>query len=315
LAQAELFTAILGQVLNLPFSTLSGSVEFLSMSSVECRSCGDFAEVVAFSIAGNVIFGPSRVEASSSVWDLKLSILETNQKDASLHSVMLLHGARGLKNGEEIGSCSERPIQLTAVFSAEIREGVVMKFAGAFGFVHSADVAKDHPLRDVFLHKNDCHGFRPEVGLKVRFTLTLDEKRGYPKAVKVASLNERLERDSMAMPSRQARQAREGERARMAGRVLERPLPGQRVPALACVGGLGAPLDVNMLAAAPPSVQKQMLGERLFPAIARLQPELAGKITGLMLELLDNSELLILLESDQELRVKVEEAMRVLMQI
>jgi polyadenylate-binding protein len=54
-----------------------------------------------------------------------------------------------------------------------------------------------------------------------------------------------------------------------------------------------------------------MLGEKLFPAIARLQPELAGKITGMMLEM-DNSELLILLESEQQLRFKVEEALRVL---
>ena len=30
------------------------------------------------------------------------------------------------------------------------------------------------------------------------------------------------------------------------------------------------------LAAAPPQVQKQMIGEKLFPAISKYQPELAG---------------------------------------
>jgi hypothetical protein len=35
-----------------------------------------------------------------------------------------------------------------------------------------------------------------------------------------------------------------------------------------------------MLAAATPEQQKQMIGERLFPLVAKLQPELAGKITG-----------------------------------
>jgi len=75
--------------------------------------------------------------------------------------------------------------------------------------------------------------------------------------------------------------------------------------------GPGAPLSASALAAAPPSVQKQMIGEKLFPAIAKHQPELAGKITGMMLEM-DNSELLILLESDQQLKNKVEEALRVL---
>lgn len=71
------------------------------------------------------------------------------------------------------------------------------------------------------------------------------------------------------------------------------------------------PLTAAALAAAPPAVQKQMLGEKLFPAIAKMQPELAGKITGMMLEM-DNSELLILLESEQQLRYKVDEALRVL---
>merc|ERR1719311_1182436 len=73
----------------------------------------------------------------------------------------------------------------------------------------------------------------------------------------------------------------------------------------------GAPLNAASLAAAPPGVQKQMLGEKLFPAIAKLQPELAGKVTGMMLEM-DNSELLMLLESEQQLKIKVDEALRVL---
>mmetsp|Transcript_9105 Transcript_9105/g.21804 ORF Transcript_9105/g.21804 Transcript_9105/m.21804 type:complete len:639 (-) Transcript_9105:56-1972(-) len=71
------------------------------------------------------------------------------------------------------------------------------------------------------------------------------------------------------------------------------------------------PLTVTSLAAAPPGMQKQMLGEKLFPLIAKLQPELAGKITGMMLEM-DNQELLILLESDDQLKLKVDEALRVL---
>jgi len=70
-------------------------------------------------------------------------------------------------------------------------------------------------------------------------------------------------------------------------------------------------LTASALAAAPPGAQKQMLGERLYPAISKFQPELAGKITGMMLEM-DNSELLIMLESDQQLKMKIDEAMKVL---
>mmetsp|Transcript_26899 Transcript_26899/g.62468 ORF Transcript_26899/g.62468 Transcript_26899/m.62468 type:complete len:645 (+) Transcript_26899:168-2102(+) len=75
----------------------------------------------------------------------------------------------------------------------------------------------------------------------------------------------------------------------------------------------GQQLTAAALAAAPPPVQKQMIGERLFPAISKYQPELAGKITGMMLEM-DNSELLILLDSEHQLKAKVDEALRVLEQ-
>jgi polyadenylate-binding protein len=71
------------------------------------------------------------------------------------------------------------------------------------------------------------------------------------------------------------------------------------------------PLTASMLAAAPPQEQKQMLGERLFPLIQRMYPELAGKITGMLLEI-DNSELLHMLEHNESLKAKVEEAVAVL---
>ncbi|XP_064484190.1 polyadenylate-binding protein 4-like [Ornithodoros turicata] len=71
------------------------------------------------------------------------------------------------------------------------------------------------------------------------------------------------------------------------------------------------PLTASMLAEATPHDQKQMLGERLFPLIHRMYPELAGKITGMLLEI-DNSELLHMLEHNESLKAKVEEAVAVL---
>merc|ERR1719155_385423 len=101
--------------------------------------------------------------------------------------------------------------------------------------------------------------------------------------------------------------------------MMRPPMPMQQMPprpaaapqAPQQASNPNAPLNAAALAAAPPNVQKQMIGEKLFPAIARYQPELAGKITGMMLEM-DNSELLILLESEQQLKNKVDEALRVL---
>ncbi|KAJ8887848.1 hypothetical protein PR048_014066 [Dryococelus australis] len=63
------------------------------------------------------------------------------------------------------------------------------------------------------------------------------------------------------------------------------------------------PLTASMLAAAPLQEQKQMLGERLFPLIQHMYPELAGKITGMLLEI-DNSELLHMLEHHESLKAK-----------
>ncbi|KAK8963501.1 putative polyadenylate-binding protein [Platanthera guangdongensis] len=67
----------------------------------------------------------------------------------------------------------------------------------------------------------------------------------------------------------------------------------------------------SMLAAAPLQQQKQMLGERLFPLIQKLKDDMAAKITGMLLEM-DNSELLLLLESPESLTANVEEVVQVL---
>merc|ERR1719240_755039 len=97
------------------------------------------------------------------------------------------------------------------------------------------------------------------------------------------------------------------------------PMPPQGMPP----GGMpgmpppGAPpmapqeMTASSLAAAPPEQQKQLLGERLFPLIQAVEPALAGKITGMLLEM-DNGELLNLLESPEALNAKIMEAMSVL---
>jgi len=71
------------------------------------------------------------------------------------------------------------------------------------------------------------------------------------------------------------------------------------------------PLTSSQLAAAPEETRKQLLGERLFPLIQVHQPKLAGKITGMLLEM-DNGELLHLLESQPALMDKINEAIIVL---
>ncbi|KAG4177676.1 hypothetical protein ERO13_A11G322600v2 [Gossypium hirsutum] len=74
----------------------------------------------------------------------------------------------------------------------------------------------------------------------------------------------------------------------------------------------GTEILSSMLAAASPEQQKTILGERLYPLVQKHQPDLVPKITGILLELLLNSELLLLLESPESLAAKVEEAVGVL---
>jgi len=93
------------------------------------------------------------------------------------------------------------------------------------------------------------------------------------------------------------------------------PMPQQQAPPTA---GAGPPppapneaLTAAALASATPEMQKNMIGERLYPLIHMSQPDLAGKITGMLLEM-DNSELLHLLESPEALGAKISEALQVL---
>merc|ERR1712048_1307364 len=71
------------------------------------------------------------------------------------------------------------------------------------------------------------------------------------------------------------------------------------------------PLTSEMLQDARPAEKKRLIGERLFPKIQVVEPRLAGKITGMLLEM-DNTELLVLLTEQRALMNKINEALAVL---
>jgi polyadenylate-binding protein len=65
------------------------------------------------------------------------------------------------------------------------------------------------------------------------------------------------------------------------------------------------------LANLPLKQQKQFLGEKLFPLVHLAQPQLASKITGMLLEM-DNGDILHLLDSEEALHSKIDEAVNAL---
>jgi len=85
--------------------------------------------------------------------------------------------------------------------------------------------------------------------------------------------------------------------------------PGDGLVPVGLGGDPGIPS--GMVNGGKPDLDKQSLGEQLFPLVTALQPELAGKITGMMLEM-DNQELMVLLHNEVGLKSKVDEALRVL---
>lgn len=120
--------------------------------------------------------------------------------------------------------------------------------------------------------------------------------------------------------NRPRQQAAPGARTLPNGQVANAAYPNQRRPQSAS-GSEAAkspapmdpsqPLTAQLLASSTPEMQKQLIGERLYTLIKAQEPELAGKITGMLLEM-DNSELLLLLESPQALSEKITEALQVL---
>ena len=91
------------------------------------------------------------------------------------------------------------------------------------------------------------------------------------------------------------------------------PVAPQSIPQSSGVAStpIESTVTAEMLADAKPAEKKRLLGEALFPKIQVVEPILAGKITGMLLEM-DNTEILTLLSENNALRNKINEALAVL---
>jgi len=88
--------------------------------------------------------------------------------------------------------------------------------------------------------------------------------------------------------------------------------PRQGFPGGAQGGNPMAPLSTQDLASQSPEDAKLVLGDRLYHSIAKNHNAKAGKITGMLLESMDISELILLIDDEAALDAKVAEALEVL---
>ncbi|WJX14296.1 hypothetical protein P8452_04584 [Trifolium repens] len=98
----------------------------------------------------------------------------------------------------------------------------------------------------------------------------------------------------------------------LAGPMLPMTFDGSRVTAPIDNQHPGSTSLASALASATPENQLMMLGEHLYPLVDRLTAkELTTKVTGMLLEM-DQAEVINLIESPDDLKTKVSEALQVL---
>merc|ERR1711920_749366 len=74
----------------------------------------------------------------------------------------------------------------------------------------------------------------------------------------------------------------------------------------------GASVNATSLAACPPWMRQQILGDRLHALISQQQPWYAIQITRLILESMDHTEILALVDDEERLKSKVGECLAAL---
>ena len=118
-----------------------------------------------------------------------------------------------------------------------------------------------------------------------------------------------------AQPGAQGQRAQKGGVPNQAQQRVQAPAPAAAAaPAVPPIppSSMNKEQLMQMLVNAPPAQAKQILGERLYALIQVEQGSLAGKITGMLLEGLDNSELVALIDDPGALQAKIAEALAAL---
>ncbi|OQV25134.1 Polyadenylate-binding protein 1-B [Hypsibius exemplaris] len=149
-------------------------------------------------------------------------------------------------------------------------------------------------------------GMQPGGGVGAQGMGQIPQQQGGPNAMQQQQGPPRPQQNGLSGPAAGGLRSGAPSFIRQAGQ----PMPRGAAPAAHPPQNISG-IDPAQLAKASSNEQKQILGEKLFPLISTSYPELAGKVTGMLLEI-DNSELLLMLEQPEQLKSKVDEAVLVL---
>lgn len=111
---------------------------------------------------------------------------------------------------------------------------------------------------------------------------------------------------------RNTRPDQQGE-AVIPGQGMAAPAPAAQ-PAPASLPTADTTLTPQLLGQYPPDQQRMIIGERIYPLIMKEQPELAGKITGMLLDSVYIDDMIHMVENPTALSAKIQEALEVLKQ-
>lgn len=114
-------------------------------------------------------------------------------------------------------------------------------------------------------------------------------------------------------PDQQADPAAAGAAPQVANPAQGAPAAAQAAPQQA-LPDANAPVTAQLLAQYPADQQRMIIGERLYALIHEKQPDLAGKITGMLLDSVYIDDMVTMLSNPTALNNKVQEALDVLKQ-
>jgi polyadenylate-binding protein len=198
-------------------------------------------------------------------------------------------------NSRILQSCT-KPLYVALHEPKEIRR---QKLAQRFATARSAKTMHGTNGSSVQLYQGQPMYYPPSAGNMSSGFIYAPQQLIPPRSRGNWTPNQTPQPFSVVMPQRGGNNGRGRNNRRIKNGNMEKPAEPE--------------LTLDKLGQFPVEHQKLLIGEKLWPAVHNIQPVLAGKITGMLLDSgWNNEELLSLIDNEDRLKSKIDEAMHVL---